>query len=102
MGALNDAGTIGIFGIFAILLVREVLLFAGKHPMQNGHPVTAEPCSVVTSMQKQIEDLHETHMATDEDGVAVLPRLAQQSRRQTELLVEIRDGLEEARQPPAA
>ena len=88
--SLNEAGVIGIFGIFAILLVREVLLFVGKHPTQNGvgraiHTV-AESCPMATETANKITAIHALHMATDVDGVPVLPRLARQSRRRTELL----------------
>jgi hypothetical protein len=94
---LGQSGTIGIFGIFAILVIREALLFAGKHPTQNGidkavHTVPAQ-CPIVTRMESKVEELHALHTMRDSDGVQVLPRLAQQSRLQTDLLVEIRDGI---------
>lgn len=97
MEILGQSGTVGIFGIFAILLVREALLFAGKHPIQNGdskavHTVPAQ-CPIVTRMESKVEEVHRLHTIRDADGVTVLPRLAQQSRLQTELLVEIRDGI---------
>lgn len=98
MEALGQGGTIGIFGIFAILLVREALLFAGKHPIQKDGNSTAvhtvpNQCPIVTRMESKVEELHRLHTIRDADGVQVLPRLAQQSRLQTELLVEIRDGI---------
>lgn len=95
---LGNSGTIGIFAIFGVLVVREVLLFLGKHPIQNGdskavHTIPAQ-CPVVTRMEGQVEEIHQLHTIRDEDGVTVLPRLAQQSRKQTELLVEIRDAIQ--------
>ncbi len=98
MEILGQSGTIGIFGIFAILVIREALLFAGKHPTQNGidkavHTVPAQ-CPIVTRMESKVDEVHRLHTIRDADGVQVLPRLAQQSRLQTELLVEIRDGIE--------
>lgn len=101
---LSEAGTIGVFAIFATLLVKEVLLFVGKHPTQNGveraiHTVPSQ-CPMVTELSAKVDAIHGLHMATDEDGVPVMPRLARQSRQQTKLLEEIRDGLINVRTCP--
>ena len=103
---LNDSAssTIGIFAIFAVLVLREVLLFVGKHPTQNGvaraiHTVPSQ-CPMVTKMETKVNEIHMLHMAKDDDGVPVLPRLARQSRLQTALLTEIRDGLAHVRACP--
>ena len=96
MEALNDAGsTFALFAILAVMLVDRVLLFAGRHPTHgNGDGPN------LTKIREQISDLHEVHMATDEDGVAAIPRLAQNSRKHTTLLTQIAGSLDNVRIRP--
>ena len=99
MEYLGEAGTVGVFAIFAVLLVREVLQHRDRVAWKNGNGgperrTTPTPCPLAASMAQQVSEMHRMHTATDADGVAVLPRLALNSREANELLAEIRDGIQ--------
>ena len=73
MEYLGEAGTVGVFAIFAVLLVREVLQHRDRVAWKNGNGgperrADAAPCPLAQSMAQQITEMHRLHTATDADG----------------------------------
>lgn len=61
---------LGVGGILAILMVREVLNFLkSKQPTQNGE--TQRLFVKLDQVTRHVADLHKWHDKTDEDGVPV-------------------------------
>ena len=55
---------VGAGGLFALLVLREVFGFLKEK-------VRAQSNLVIDNMAKQIQELHEWHAVTDEDGVKI-------------------------------
>lgn len=94
---LTDAGTLGIFAIFALQVIDKVMMYVGKGPGQNG---AQKNCPMLGDLERQVGEIHAIHTATDDDGIPMLPRMSAQSRQHLRVLEEIRDGLKNVRTCP--
>ena len=97
METLNDAGAIGIFAIFALMVIDRILDHRKTLAWKNGNGqerrTAATPCPLAQEMATQISTVHELHTVKDLDGVTPLARISRESRAQTELLGEIAEGI---------
>ena len=97
MEYLNEAGVVGVFAIFALMVIERILNFRKSVQRKNGNGgerrSTSTPCPLAQAMATQIATVHELHTVRDADGVTPLARISQESRRQTELLGEIAEGI---------
>jgi hypothetical protein len=113
-------GQLGIGGILAVLMIREVLQFLGKHPVQrppvNGHGKAIQwlngkgvACrGIDENTGHKIEEVHAVLTRTAADGmpliyrhpdvVRVLDALANTANTQTAILREMQKGLERLEQ----
>lgn len=91
---------IGAGGLFALLILREVFGFLKEK-------VRAQSNTVIDIMAKQINELHEWHAVTDEDGVKIwylrrslenaIEKLTNNLDIQTQLLRELVMSMKETR-----
>jgi len=91
---------IGAGGLFALLILREVFGFLKEK-------VRAQNNTVIDIMAKQIQELHEWHAVTDEDGVKIwylrrslenaIEKLTNNLDIQTQLLRELVMSMKETR-----
>ena len=97
MEYLSEAGVIGVFAIFALMVIDKILDAKRTRAWQNGNGGADRrapaPCPLAATMAVKIDEVHALHTVRDADGVTPLARVSQESRRQTELLEEIRDGI---------
>ncbi len=97
MEYLNEAGVIGVFAIFALMVIKSILDAKSTRAWRNGNGGAerraAAPCPLSQTIATQVDAIHGLHTVKDADGVTPLARVSQESRKQTELLEEIRDGI---------
>lgn len=98
MENLNDAGAIGVFAIFALMVIDRILDHRKTLAWKNGNGqerrlTPPENCPIAQPMATQIAALHELHTVKDLDGVTPLARISRESRAQTELLGTIAEGI---------
>ena len=103
MDALTQLGAAGAFGIFVILLVREVPRLVTA--IRNGRH--KEIVYFTTADRRLLKDLHEWHDKEDAEGVKVwyvrrsledaLTKLSENIEKQTQILTEIHRAQEEIR-----
>ena len=73
---MDPLSQIGVGGVFAVFILREVFNLLEKRKNGNTVPVSKAPIDdafkkTVYDMAKQVDDLWEWHKVTDEDGVKV-------------------------------
>jgi len=97
---MDPLSQLGVGGVFAVFIIREVFNLLDKRKTANG---SIEPDDsikkTIYQISKQIDDLHDWHKVTDEDGVKVwyvrrsletsLKDLSDNIRIQTEVLQKI-------------
>ena len=97
MEYLNEAGVVGVFAIFALMVIDKIIdakrTLAWKNGNGGADRRSPAPCPLAQEMARQIDTVHELHTVKDADGVTPLARVSQESRRQTELLEDIAEGI---------
>lgn len=97
MEYLNEAGVVGVFAIFALMVIGKILDVKRTRAWQNGNGGAERrvptPCPLAAAMAVKVDEVHALHTVRDADGVTPLARVSQESRKQTELLEEIAEGI---------